>query len=66
MIEQTTIVVIGSLRVKVNGYTFRGGNFVKLFGFISEKGSAIKVKNLPPLAKNAKFLHETRKTDLSA
>ena len=46
MTKQSTIVVIGSLRVKWNGYTFKGGSPVKIILSPPEKRSSLKGMNL--------------------
>ena len=47
------------LTLKGNGYTFRDGNSVKILSPVSEKGSALKGKNLLPLGANSFLLDET-------
>ena len=42
--------------IKGTGYTFRGGNPVKLFCLPSEKGPSLKGKNLLPLGANSFLL----------
>ena len=45
--------------IKVNGYTYTGGNSVKTFCLPSEKGSTQKGKNLLPLGANSFLLELT-------